>query len=96
MQILPDGFLERVSLLHSRQAVLVLFLVPLAPVQFAEFLLEVKRLLQLRKLFEKNIHPLPLLIAPLVWTGPQSVERASEEVHLRLAVLHRAGPQSPS
>ena len=91
MQVLPDGFLESVSLLHIRQLVLVLFLVPLAPVQLAEFLLEVKRLLQFGKLLEEDVHPLPLLIAPFVGTGSEGVERAPEEIHLRLTVLHRAG-----
>ena len=45
---------------------LVLFLVPLAPVQLAEFLLEVKRFLQFRKLIKEDVHPLPLLVAPFV------------------------------
>ena len=53
----------------------------------------IKRFLQLRKLIEEDVHPLPLLVAPFVGTDSEGVEGASEEVHLRLAVLHRTGPE---
>ena len=80
VQVLPDGFLECVPFFRSRKLVLVLILVPLAPVQLAEFLLEVKRLLQFRKLIEEDVHPLPLLVAPFVGTSPEGVEGARRSV----------------
>ena len=50
VQVYPHFFLERIPLLLAGHDILELFIVPLAPVELAELLLEIEGLLQLWKL----------------------------------------------